>query len=49
VIQDGRLIGAIWMGTKEGVNEINRLVAEKADVSRWMDRLLEDEFDYTLL
>jgi len=49
VIQDGRLIGAIWMGTKEGVNEINRLVAEKADVSRWMDRLLDDEFDYTLL
>ena len=49
VIQDGRLTGAIWMGTKKGVNEINRLVAEKADVSRWMDRLLDEEFDYTLL
>jgi nitrite reductase (NADH) large subunit len=49
VIQDGRLIGAIWMGTKTGVNEINRLVSEKADVSRWMDQILDDGFDFGLL
>jgi len=47
VIQEGRLIGAVWMGTKAGVNEINRLVAEKADVARWMDKLLDDDFDIT--
>jgi nitrite reductase (NADH) large subunit len=49
VILEGRLTGAIWMGSKKAVNEINRLVAEKADVSRWMDQLLDDGFDYTRL
>ena len=47
VIQDGRLVGAVWLGTKAGMNEINRMVAEKADVSRWMEQLLEDNFDFT--
>lgn len=49
VVQEGRLKGAIWMGTKQGVNEINRLVSQNADVTRWEGRLLEDGFDLSEL
>jgi nitrite reductase (NADH) large subunit len=47
VLQDGRLIGAIWMGTTKGAAEIARLVALKRDVDTIKKALLEDEFDFT--
>ncbi len=46
VLKEGRLVGAIWMGTKKGAPEISRLVALKKDVRGRPDDLLEDNFDF---
>ncbi len=47
VLQGGRLKGSIWMGTKQGVNEINRLIQRDIDVRPWKDQILDDDFDFT--
>jgi nitrite reductase (NADH) large subunit len=49
VLQDGALVGAIWMGTKKGVNEISRAVNSKLKVNAWINSLLEDTFDFSVL
>ena len=49
VVQEGMIIGAIWMGTKEGVNEINRLISQKTNVEKWKESLLKDDFDFSVL
>ena len=49
VLQDGALVGAIWMGTKKGVNEIARAVMAKTKVNQWINSLLEDSFDFSVL
>jgi nitrite reductase (NADH) large subunit len=46
VLKEGRLIGAIWMGTKKGASEIGRFVALKRDVESWKADILEDTFDF---
>ncbi|OGD25238.1 MAG: hypothetical protein A2Y56_02665 [Candidatus Aminicenantes bacterium RBG_13_63_10] len=49
VLEKGRLVGAIWMGTKNGASQIARAVSQKADVSRWKEEILEDGFDFSRL
>ncbi len=49
VLQDGALVGAIWMGSKEGVNEISRLVAQNAKIGDHKADILEDGFDFSKL
>ncbi len=49
VLQDGVLVGAIWMGTKKGVNEISRAVNSNLKVNQWVNNLLEDTFDFSVL
>jgi nitrite reductase [NAD(P)H] large subunit len=49
VLQDGALVGAVWMGTKKGTNEIARAVMAKAKVNQWINTLLEDSFDFSVL
>jgi NAD(P)H-nitrite reductase large subunit len=49
VLQDGALVGAVWMGTKKGTNEIARAVMAKAKVNQWISTLLEDSFDFSVL
>jgi nitrite reductase (NADH) large subunit len=49
VIQNGRVIGAIWMGTKERVNDINRIIFQQIDIEKWKKQLLEDNFDFSVL
>lgn len=46
VLKEGRLVGAIWMGTKKGAFEIGRFVALKKDVESRKGDLLEDTFDF---
>jgi nitrite reductase (NADH) large subunit len=46
VLQEGRLAGAIWMGTRKGASEIGRLVALNKDVERRKEDLLEETFDF---
>ena len=45
VLHDGRIVGAILMGAKERVPMVSRLIKEGPDVSRYADRLLDDQFD----
>jgi nitrite reductase (NADH) large subunit len=47
VLQEGRIVGAIWMGTKTGASEISRLVDLKKDVESRKRDLLEDSFDFS--
>lgn len=49
VIQDGTVVGAIWMGTKKAVDQINRIILQKADVEKWKDSLLKEDFDFSVL
>jgi len=49
VIQKGVVVGAIWMGTKKGVNEINRIISQKINIEKHKISLLEDDFDYSVL
>jgi nitrite reductase (NADH) large subunit len=46
VLREGRLVGAIWMGTKKGASEISRLVALKKNVETLKEGLIEDDFDF---
>ena len=46
VLKEGRLVGAIWMGTKKGASEVGRLVALKKNVESRKGDLLEDTFDF---
>jgi nitrite reductase (NADH) large subunit len=49
VIQNGKLIGAIWMGTKQNINEINRIILKQIDVGMWKESLMKDDFDFSVL
>ncbi|MGB7296606.1 MAG: FAD-dependent oxidoreductase [Candidatus Aminicenantales bacterium] len=49
VVQDGALVGAIWTGTRKGVNEITRAVTAKTKVSQYINTLLDDSFDFSVL
>jgi nitrite reductase (NADH) large subunit len=46
VLRDGRVVGAIWMGTKKGAPEISRLVALNKDVRGRGEELFEESFDF---
>ena len=49
VIHQGVVVGAIWMGTKKGASEINRLISQKVNVEKHKISLIEDDFDYSVL
>jgi NAD(P)H-nitrite reductase large subunit len=49
VIHDNVIVGAIWMGTQENVNKIERLIFNKTNIKKWKDSLLEEEFDWAVL
>lgn len=49
VYQEGIVVGAIWMGTKKGVDGINRLISQKVNVEKWKNALLDDDFDFSVL
>lgn len=45
VLKDGRLVGAILLGEREGMGSISRLISEGVDLSAHAERLLDDDFD----
>jgi nitrite reductase (NADH) large subunit len=49
VVQNGKLVGAIWMGTKKNVNEVNRIILQQIEVEQWKGSLLDDDFDFSVL
>jgi nitrite reductase (NADH) large subunit len=49
VLHQGRAVGAIWMGTKAGVNGITRAVLQQASLEKWKRDIFEDAFDFSVL
>ncbi|MFC2158687.1 NAD(P)/FAD-dependent oxidoreductase [Acidobacteriota bacterium] len=49
VMKDNVLVGAIWMGTRKGVSEINKLITLKTDIAQWKDTILDENFDFKAL
>lgn len=49
VLQDGSLVGAIWMGTKAGVPELAKAVSQRKRVAPLKHELLRDGFDFKTL
>jgi nitrite reductase (NADH) large subunit len=49
VLRNGEVCGLICIGTKKGVSEISRLISQKANVEKWKESLLDDNFDFSLL
>lgn len=46
VLQQGRIVGAIILGDKKRVTPIRKLMDQRAEVTKYKDFLLEDNFDY---
>jgi nitrite reductase (NADH) large subunit len=49
VLKDGRLVGAILLGDKRDAALIGRFIREETDVSRHVESLLDDDFDWKKL
>jgi nitrite reductase (NADH) large subunit len=49
VVRNGEVCGLICIGTKKGVSEISRLISQKANVEKWKESLLDDDFDFSLI
>ena len=47
IIEEGTLVGGIWMGTKKGAGNISRAVTQKKDVEKWKESILKDDFDFS--
>ncbi len=48
-IREGRIVGAILLNDRERTLPIRRLIEQGTDVSAWVDRLLDDDFDLATL
>jgi len=46
VLKDGRLVGAILLGDKKDAVPISRLIHSEVVVSRYVERLLDEDFDW---
>lgn len=49
IIDKGIIVGAVWIGTKEGIDSISRAVTQRKNVEKWRESILEDDFDFSLL
>jgi len=46
VLEQGKIVGAIFLGDRKGVTSIKKLMDQEIDVTKYKDFLLEDDFDY---
>lgn len=46
VVRDGKLVGAILLGTKKDVNKVSKVIKEGAPVTAYMDRLSDPAFSF---
>ncbi|MFQ6083349.1 MAG: NAD(P)/FAD-dependent oxidoreductase [Candidatus Aminicenantia bacterium] len=49
VLKEGRIVGAIFLGDKKGINSISQLINEKIPVEKYKDQILEDDFDFKII
>jgi nitrite reductase (NADH) large subunit len=45
VLKNGRIVGAILLGDRSDIGAVNRLISREIDVSQYVDKLLDPEFD----
>lgn len=46
VLDQGKIVGAIFLGDRKGTSALMRLMQRETDVTKYKDHLLEDDFDY---
>ena len=46
VLDKGKIVGAILLGDRKGVSSIRKLIAQKTDITKYSDSILQDDFDY---
>jgi nitrite reductase (NADH) large subunit len=46
VLDQGKIVGAILLGTKRGLTTIKRLMSQETDVTQYKDSILKDTFDF---
>ena len=45
VIRDNQVIGAIWLGDRNNINDIMKIIKSKINIEKFKDELLKEEFD----
>jgi len=46
VFDQGKIVGAIFLGNRKNVVPIKNLIAQETDITRYKDLLLKEDFDY---
>jgi nitrite reductase (NADH) large subunit len=46
ILDNGKIVGAILLGDKKGVTSLRKLIAQKTDITKYKDLILNDDFDY---
>lgn len=46
VFDQGKIVGAIFLGTRKNIIPIKKLIAQETDMTRYKDLMLKDDFDY---
>lgn len=46
VLDQGKIVGAIFLGDKKGITIIKRLIYQQTDITKHKDSILKDDFDY---
>jgi len=49
VLKQDIIVGAIWMETKKGADNVACLIDDRVKVKKWKESLLEDDFDFSLI
>ncbi|MCR4395262.1 MAG: FAD-dependent oxidoreductase [Candidatus Saccharicenans sp.] len=49
VLKNEAVVGAIWLGTKKGAQEISRLIQSGKKIGEFKSQILEDNFDFSRL
>jgi len=49
VVQEGTIVGSIWLGTKKGVDRISQAISQRKNIEKWKNSILEDDFDFSIL
>jgi nitrite reductase (NADH) large subunit len=49
VFKNAVCVGAIWFGTKKGVQEISRIIQSQKNIGRFKKEILEEDFDFSRL
>jgi len=47
VLEKGRIVGAIILGTRNGITPLKRIMDQRIDVTKYRELLLKDEFDFS--